>query len=68
MVEQRIENSCVTGSSPVVATICPGRQIGKVVSLKRRNFNVGSNPTRGTMLQTKVLNFIGCTIKASLLQ
>ena len=27
---------------------CPGRQIGKVVSLKKRNLNVGSTPTRGT--------------------
>ncbi len=26
----------------------PGRQIGKVVSLKKRNLNAGSTPARGT--------------------
>ena len=29
---------------------CPGRQIGKVVSLKKRNLNAGSTPARGTNL------------------
>ena len=36
------------GSIPLRRTKCPDRQIGKVVSLKRRNLNVSSNLTQGT--------------------
>ena len=40
LVERRPEESGVLGSIPRGCTIfiCPGRQIGKVVSLKRRSF------------------------------
>jgi hypothetical protein len=45
------------GSIPLRRTKCPDRQIGKVVSLKRRNLNVSSNLTQGTIWDRRR---IGC--------
>ena len=47
-VEQRIENPCVVGSSPTIATKhAPLDKSGKVASLKRKS-SLGSTPRGGT--------------------
>jgi len=49
MVKQATHNRLSGSSILSLPTICPDGQIGKVVSLKRRNV-VSSNLTRGTKL------------------
>ena len=49
MVKQSTHNRLSGSSILSLPTICPDGQIGKVVSLKRRNV-VSSNLTRGTKL------------------
>ena len=68
MVKQSTHNRLSVGSIPTQPTKYLGRQIGKVVSLKRRNLNVSSNLTRGTRLCECAAEWLGDGLQIRFMQ